>query len=163
MTRDEFIRALTEAAASLSIAYPINPSIMVAQACLESRYGESKLAKEANNLFGIKAFASWKGQKYTIETKEHINGKVVTIIADFRKYLSLLDCLEDYCKLIKTSRYYKAARENCGDYKKYAEGLKAWATDPQYTSKLIKLVDRIQLKDLKSGITMSIRNIFETN
>lgn len=145
MTRQEFIETIKKLALNLSKTYPINPIIVVAQACLESRYGESKLAKEANNLFGIKAFASWKGQKYSISTNEWEKGKKITIIADFRKYDTLELCLADYCKLISTSKYYKEARDNCKDYLGYAKGLKAWATDPDYITKLIDVARKLNL------------------
>lgn len=50
-------------------------SVMLAQTILESAWGTSQLALVANNIFGIKADTIWKGNSYTVSTKEFENGK----------------------------------------------------------------------------------------
>ena len=62
------------------------PSLTIAQAILESAWGTSELAVNANNLFGIKA-SNWTGRVYNKETKEYrSDGTVYTVIAAFRAY-----------------------------------------------------------------------------
>jgi N-acetylmuramoyl-L-alanine amidase len=148
MGRSDFINSIYRQGLELAKKYPINAAIMTAQAILESRYGESKLAKEANNLFGIKAFSSWKGERYTIKTKEWKDNLEYTIEANFRKYRTVNDCLMDYCKLISKSKYYIKARTNADNYIAYAQGLRSWATDPKYISKLINLAEKLNLVNL---------------
>ena len=81
----------------------ILPSITIAQAILESNWGESNLYKEANNLFGIKADSSWNGEVVTFETKEfhdtYINDK-------FRKYETLTDSIIDHSEFLKANQRY---------------------------------------------------------
>jgi len=59
---------------------------VVAQAALESGWGESGLAKRAKNLFGIKADRSWTGQRVTLKTREFLKNQWVVIPADWRAY-----------------------------------------------------------------------------
>ena len=71
-------------------------SVSLAQFILESGYGKSELAQNANNVFGMKCSlsgntwsgTSWDGKsKYTKKTQEqHADGSYETITADFRKY-----------------------------------------------------------------------------
>ena len=56
------------------------PSPTLAQAIIESRYGNSTLATQANALFGIKANSKWTGKTYSINTKEYVNGQYVTVV-----------------------------------------------------------------------------------
>ncbi len=55
--------------------------------------GNSKLTKQSNNLFGIKADKAWKGKSVEISTSEHYNEKIV---ASFRSYNSLQDSVKDH-------------------------------------------------------------------
>lgn len=54
-------------------------SVMLAQSILESSWGTSELAKNAYNIFGIKANSSWNENTYTVKTKEVENGKEITV------------------------------------------------------------------------------------
>ena len=83
----------------------ILPSITIAQAILESNWGSSNLAKESNNLFGIKADSSWKGEFVTFETKEFHD----TMIKDkFRKYQNVSDAIMDHSEFLKANPRYEA-------------------------------------------------------
>jgi len=81
------------------------PSVLIAQAALESNWGLSSLAAKYNNYFGIKAGSSWTGQTVNMKTNEVFNGLNTTISSDFRVYNSLLDSVRDRNKLLSTSRY----------------------------------------------------------
>lgn len=78
-------------------------SVTAAQAILESGYGSSELAKNAHNLFGMKANlsgnnweSSWTGGTYTKNTKEWESGRYITISAAFRKYRTDAESIKDH-------------------------------------------------------------------
>lgn len=81
-----FIESISEGAISNYNKYGILPSITMAQAILESGWGNSELAVTHNNLFGIKADLRWNGAVATIVTNENYNDATV---ANFRKYDSI--------------------------------------------------------------------------
>ena len=82
MIPSEFIMRLTTAAISSAKATGVPSSITIAQAALESAWGESGLAKTGNNLFGIKADSLWRGQTLTLNTKEFIKGRFILHLQD---------------------------------------------------------------------------------
>lgn len=137
--------ALAAANAARASGSPIVPEVAVAQAALESNYGNSGLARHANNLFGIKATKSWKGPVYTRPTTEYVDGKPVTVVASFRKYSSWAGCFADYGQLISRLKWYadaKAAAQR-GDARGFLKGLCAsktepgWATAPDYEKRIL--------------------------
>ena len=144
MNKKEFI----ENVASLVIAeneYRGNPlfsSVVIAQACLETGYGESSLMIKANAIFGIKATKSWKGKVYNSKTKECYDGVTYVTINDcFRAYTSFAESISDYFDLIcKNSRYKKAINfsspEEC--IKAIKDG--GYATDPKYVDSILKII-----------------------
>ena len=72
----KFIEEIKDEAIKNYKEYKILPSITIAQAILESSWGESDLAQIYNNLFGIKADSSWKGEYVTLETFEFYDTKI---------------------------------------------------------------------------------------
>ena len=85
------------------------PSVLIAQAALESNWGLSSLAAKHNNYFGIKAGSSWKGKTVNMKTGEVFNGQNVTINSNFRAYDSLADSIKDRNALLANNSRYKAA------------------------------------------------------
>lgn len=81
------------------------PSVLIAQAAIESNWGRSTLSAKYNNFFGIKAGRSWKGKSVNMKTGEVFNGKQVTINSNFRVYDSLTDSIRDRNRLLRTERY----------------------------------------------------------
>ena len=129
----------------------ILPSVIVAQAILESARGTSELARKANNLFGIKG--NYNGQSYTVKTKEYLNGKWTTVNAAFKKYPSYRESIIDHGNFFtstpwRTQNYQRVL--NAKDYKTQAKALQAcgYATDPAYASKLINLIETNNLSSL---------------
>ena len=105
MNEKEFIEMIGPMAMSDMQQSGILASITTAQACLESGYGSTELAVNANNLFGMKCSLSgntwdsvWDGvSKYTKQTKEQDkNGNEYTVTADFRKYPDILTSIKDH-------------------------------------------------------------------
>ena len=118
----------------------IPASITLSQGLLESNNGNSRLAKQANNHFGIKCHSSWKGKKiYKDDDKKH---------ECFRKYKHVLDSYKDHSAFLsKYKRYAFLFAYKRTDYKKWAKGLKkaGYATNPSYAHRLIKIIERYQL------------------
>lgn len=142
------------------------PSVTIAQAILESGWGNSELARNAKNLFGIKASADWKGPKYSKVTKEQKKtGETYSIQAEFRQYTSYLQSIEDHDRFFISTEWrkknYKPVLE-AKDYKTQAKALQScgYATDQMYGRKLIDLIERLGLqqydKELKKYVTRDI-------
>ena len=119
--------------------YGIPASIKLAQALLESGNGNSYLAKEANNHFGIKCGGVW-------------NGKSVTRADDnpndcFRVYNNPEDSFKDHSAFLLRKRYENLFKLDKNDYKGWAKGLKeaGYATNPRYPELLIDLIERYEL------------------
>ncbi|WP_372474472.1 glucosaminidase domain-containing protein [Capnocytophaga sp. ARDL2] len=120
--------------------YGIPASIKLAQAILESGAGRGKLATQANNHFGVKCQNVWDG-----ETIKHTDDAVDEC---FRKYNSPAESFKDHSLFLTSRAHYKPLFSlDPGDYKSWAKGLKraGYATDPNYPSKLISLIERYEL------------------
>jgi len=123
--------------------YKIPASITMAQGILESGYGETTLAKKANNHFGIKCHKDWKGKKIYHDDDEENEC--------FRSYRNPVKSYKDHSLfLVNRNRYRFLFDINKKDYKAWAEGLKkaGYATDPEYSEKLISLIERFSLSQL---------------
>lgn len=95
-SQKSFLEKISPMVRSVSQNTGILSSVILAQAILESMWGTSKLAQEANNLFGVKADSNWLGDRLTVQTKEVRAGKEVTEEAIFRAYPSLSQGIMDY-------------------------------------------------------------------
>lgn len=118
---------------------------MLGQAALETGWGKRMIknadGSNSNNLFGIKAGASWKGKVATAVTTEYVNGKPQTKVEKFRAYDSPADSFRDYANMIaKNPRYEKVIGSS--DAATFAQGLQraGYATDPNYAAKLTRLI-----------------------
>ena len=119
--------------------YGIPASITLAQGILESGSGKGRLAREANNHFGIKCH-NWKGARiyHDDDRKQEC----------FRKYNDPNQSYRDHSLfLVDRKRYADLFKHKATDYKAWAKGLKkaGYATDPKYPQKLIQLIERYKL------------------
>src|SRR5690625_108774 len=153
MTRDDLIREATLAAQTAKAAgAPISVPITVAQAALESNFGQSQLSREAFNYFGIKIGSSWGGMVLELPTQEWSETRQAfyTTIAKWRKYEDAAHGFEDYGALI--NRLYPNAANNADDARAYLDGLFngqfQFATDPNYREKVWSIVEQYNLLDL---------------
>lgn len=103
-SKDDFISALEEGSIHNYKKYGILPSIAIAQAILESSWGESELSSKYNNYYGIKADKSWKGEVAKFTTGENYNDKIV---ANFRAYESPEASISDFCNFLKENKRYR--------------------------------------------------------
>ncbi|WP_420459810.1 glycoside hydrolase family 73 protein [Neolewinella sp.] len=120
-------------------AYGVPASITLAQGLLESNAGDSKLAVNSNNHFGIKCRSKCLGctcRNYGDDSRYDM----------FRVFDTVGDSFREHSLLLNSSRYAKLKVYGT-DYKKWAHGLKScgYATDKQYAHKLIKIIEELQL------------------
>lgn len=120
-------------------------STVIAQAIIESRYGESGLAKY-HNYFGLKCGSAWKGASVNMKTKEEYKvGTLTTIKDNFRAYKDMEAGVKGYYDFISTKRY--ANLKTAKTYKEYAQMLKAdgYATSSTYIQTLCSTVEKYSL------------------
>jgi flagellum-specific peptidoglycan hydrolase FlgJ len=118
----------------------IPASITLAQGILESGAGNGKLAKEANNHFGIKCHTNWTG-----DTIRHDDDAAQEC---FRKYRHASESFRDHSLFLTSrSRYNDLFKLKKDDYEGWAKGLRkaGYATDPKYPDKLIGIIERYEL------------------
>lgn len=143
MDKKEFIERVGKVVQNNFEEYKILPSIVIAQAILESGWG--KYAIE-NNIFGIKAGPSWNGKAIIRNTKEWDGRRYITKESRFRAYDSIEDSIIDYLNLVGKSKRYEKVKEA----KNYREAAKfihdaGYATDPEYSNKLINIIESNRL------------------
>ena len=136
--RKEFIRKYKHIAIREMERTGIPASITLAQGILESGCGESELAVNANNHFGIKCHETWNGDTHTMDddTRDEC----------FRKYKNIEQSWIDHSDFLTSRpRYAGLFSIPTTDYKAWAKGLKAagYATNPQYANMLIKIIEKI--------------------
>lgn len=139
-TTEEYIEAYAAAAIQNMEQSRVPASITLAQGILESGNGNSDLAKQANNHFGIKCHKGWTGRTY------HMDDDAPNEC--FRAYDDVLDSYKDHAEFLTgRSRYAGLFELKITDYKGWAKGLKAagYATNPKYADLLISLIERYQL------------------
>ena len=143
---NRYIIQYREIAVSEMVKSRIPASITLAQGILESNAGQSNLATEANNHFGIKCHKEWTGETlYKDDETKH---------ECFRKYSSAEDSYHDHSQfLVQRVRYKDLFELNITDYKGWARGLKkaGYATNPAYAEKLIQTIETFKLYRLDYG------------
>lgn len=133
---EELAPAIQEAAARLGVS----PRILLAQAALETGWGHSIVG---NNIFGVKAGASWPGATVTAETHEMEGGRMVTHQGAFRAYANIDQAVNDYVGLVSASNRYRAALGSGDNIAAYANVLAAggYASDRDYAAKLVAIAN----------------------
>jgi LysM repeat protein len=137
-TRAEYIAAWKDVAIKNMRDHGIPASITLAQGILESGDGNSRLAREGNNHFGIKCH-DWTGAKMYHD--DDAKGEC------FRKYKNARESFEDHSLFLKRPRYAALFELKPDDYKGWAHGLKkaGYATNPRYPELLIRIIEENNL------------------
>ncbi len=139
----------------------VSENLLIAQAALETGWGQKVMPRNEGgssfNLFGIKANASWQGDKASTATLEYRDGVALRERADFRAYSSLQQSFDDYVSFISEQPRYSEAL-NASDDKSYVEALQqsGYATDPAYAEKILAVkqrLDRAEATVLAKGLT----------
>jgi LysM repeat protein len=166
ITVDQYIEKYSAIAVDEMYRSKIPASITLAQGILESGNGNSRLAREANNHFGIKCKSTWTGK--TLYEDDDAPQEC------FRKYDAAIDSYRDHSDfLMRNTRYAFLFDLERTDYKSWARGLKkaGYATNPQYAELLITFIERHKLdrfdwvklseeeaRELKEGKAETVRS-----
>ena len=144
--KEEFVEKIAPIAQDEQQKYHIFASITIAQAALESNWGQSELATQYYNLFGVKSDTGG-----LMTTKEYVNGQWIVVKARFAIYQSWRESIEQHTALLVNgtswdSSHYQAVI-SANNYVEAAQALqqKGYATDPNYAQKLISLIKTYNL------------------
>lgn len=158
---DEFVKSIWPYARQAANLLGLDPKILMAQAALETGWGQF-VAKDANgsssnNLFNIKSASNNADEAVQVKTTEYIADTPIKMNASFRKYQSVEHSFNDYVSLIKGNERYEAALANSSDPERYVDELHraGYATDPQYTSKILAIYhgDELQQSLERNGFS----------
>lgn len=139
ISKQEYVQQWSPIAVDEMLKFGIPASITLAQGILESANGNSKLATEGNNHFGIKCHG-WEGKKM-YKDDDAAN-------ECFRVYRSGEESFKDHSEFLKThKRYAFLFNYSSDDYKSWARGLQeaGYATNPKYPELLIGIIEDLQL------------------
>ncbi len=156
ITREQYIARWQKTAVDEMEKFGIPASITMAQGLLESDSGNSRLAKEGNNHFGIKCKSDWGGERIYHDDDQ--------LGECFRRYDSAQDSWTDHSVFLDSSeRYAFLFTLDQTDYKGWAEGLKraGYATDPNYPQRLIKIIEEHELFLLDRGEKLNTVEVIE--
>ena len=161
LSNEEFIEYVGVRAKADMDKTGVLASVTIAQAILESSWGQSELSLYANNLFGMKTSLSgntwdseWTGEKYSKETKEEYEpGVITTITADFRAYKTVEASIKDHSDYLLGAKKgselrYKGLKDEM-DYKKAIQIIKdgGYATDSSYVDKICGIIEKYNLDE----------------
>jgi hypothetical protein len=143
ITVGEYIETYKAIALQEREKYHIPASITLAQGILESGCGNSSLAREANNHFGIKCHENWTGKTFHQDDDEKNEC--------FRKYKTAEESYQDHSRFLTSRDRYRFLFElDITDYRAWAYGLKqaGYATNPRYPEMLIRIIEENGLVEL---------------
>ena len=162
-----FLNTIGPVAQQVAQENGIYASVMIAQAALESGWGNSALSTQGHNLFGVK----WNGtgNYVTMPTQEYYGSQWHTINAKFQSYNSYYDSLTGYAQLIKNN-FPNSTRANAATPQIAAANLKygvygSYATDPNYANSLDRMISDYELTryDVYTGTSSTNQNQQNSN
>jgi flagellum-specific peptidoglycan hydrolase FlgJ len=151
MTNQQFIDTYAQDFVDACYGTGLFPSVAMAQAALESGWGSSQLSAKYNAFFGIKAQTGYLGTKVLLNTTEEVNGQLQGQKAYFRTYRNYFDGLVDRNNFLKENkRYTNAGVFTAATPEEQAKALQkaGYATNSDYSAKLIELINQNNLKRL---------------
>lgn len=137
-----FVQQLTPLATQAGAQLGVSADTLIAQAALETGWGRHVPAASSGgssqNLFGVKAGASWSGAATTALTSEYGPAGATTVSQSFRAYSSVQQGVNDYVTLLQRNSRYQGALGTGSDVNAFASALSSggYATDPDYAQKL---------------------------
>jgi flagellum-specific peptidoglycan hydrolase FlgJ len=142
--RQAFINSVAPGALATQRRYGVPAAVTIAQAIDESGWGQSMLAINDHNLFGIKGTGPAGSDMQP--TEEYENGQWVTTNAPFRVYRNVAESIQDHGELLATSGYYTQAMADSGNPDAFANALTGvYATNPEYGADLVNLMQQYNL------------------
>ena len=168
----QFISEVRPYAERAAARLGIDPDILVAQAALETGWGQfvprNAQGESSHNYFGIKADSRWEGEQVTHRTKEFLGGRARSQVASFRAYSSAQQSFEDYAEFVASQPRYQQAL-NASSAHSYLNELQraGYATDPHYADKIMGILPRLRpdasmaaQQSLDAGVTAASQNLF---
>lgn len=150
MPPSAFIKLMLPLAQACEREHGIPTSVTIAQAAVETGWGERI---KSNNLFGIKADKAWHGPTNSFDTHEHLDGHDVALVDAFRAYDSWAASVADRAAFLKNNQRYAACfKQTTAEDWARAIAAGGWATGPAYADLMIKIIQGRSLKqyDLKA-------------
>lgn len=142
-----FLKLTVPPAQAAQRKWEVPASVTLTQAILESSnkdgWGQSQLAREDNNFFGIKAEHLNDPETYVeLPTTEYVGGELEHVEAPFEKYADLAESFDDHARLLATARRYQPAMAVRGNPEAFAQALQAcgYSTAPTYGSRLVAIM-----------------------
>lgn len=146
ISREEYIKMYKPLVMEKMREFRIPASIAMAQAMIESGNGNSELARNSNNHFGIKCH-EWTGETFNWDDDKKQEC--------FRKYSSVEESFYDHSLFLTSRPRYSSLFElEITDYKAWAFGLQkaGYATNPQYPQLLIKMIEENRLYEIDTEV-----------
>ncbi len=147
-----FLNDAATAARQTATLTGVPASVTVAQAILESDWGRSALAQNANNYFGMKVMGTLgdDGLVWMPTSEYDAAGQLYQTTSAFRAYKSLADSMMDHDSLLANASRYSGAMQVKNDPKQFASMIaqEGYSTDPAYADKLVALMDKYNLYQL---------------
>ncbi len=145
---ESFVTSMKPYAEKAANALGIDSSLLLAQAALETGWGQKMVANSrtsSNNLFNIKADKSWSGERVATQTLEYHQGVPVQEKAAFRAYQDYEQSFNDYVRFLNENPRYTMALRHGGDPEQFIRGIHqaGYATDPQYADKVLRVKAKI--------------------
>lgn len=163
LEQQNFINSIYEALCKYAPSYNIKCySAIIAQAILESGWGNSKLASSYHNYFGLKCGSKWNGKSVNMKTFEEYNAGVFTPTADyFRVFDNLEEGVKGYLDFINTSRYSNL--KNVTSPQEYLQNIKndGYATSSTYVDNVMNIVTFYNLTSYDTKISKTLEEIVQ--
>ena len=139
--QETYVNRFVDVAQKEMRKYGIPASITLAQGLIETNAGDSRLAKQNNNHFGMKCFSKKCGKGHCANFTDDSHKDF------FRKYKSSWESYRAHSQLLMGKRYRHLKKLGSENYKDWARGLKkaGYATDKRYAEKLINIIDELKL------------------
>lgn len=148
--KDDFVATMMPLAKDAAARIGVDPSVLVAQAALETGWGKSIMRQSdggsSYNLFGIKAQGGWKGPEARAITSEFRDGQMVKETADFRAYDSYASSFHDLVSFLQNNSRYKETLKSADSPEQFVKELQkaGYATDPSYASKISQIAKQMK-------------------
>lgn len=155
MKKEEFIQKIAGYVKKYAAAYEMKVcSPIIAQAILESGWGESRLAKDYHNYFGLKCGTKWQGKSVNLATWEEYEAGTATVISDyFRVFDNMEEGVKGYFELLQLPRYQNL--KGITELGRYLETIWAdgYATSSVYVQKNMELIEQYQLTKYDENVS----------
>lgn len=152
-TQKQWLDATADAAFAAGHIYP---TMSACEAAEESNYGQSTLAREGNNLFGLKSRAHPTHGTLSLPTREYLDGAWEIVSALWVKYPDIKSCFEDRMATLKrlapSYPHYAEALAATDPYDYVRAVSKTWATDPDRAKHVIAIYEEWLLPDMPNGL-----------